>query len=97
MARTRRTPLHENWRDYTKEELALIKKEKCSKCAFKGKLDGCSPLVENQTCDYQLITHNVRPHRPELCEMYKLNRDGSLKEEWMPKKKRRKNNETISA
>lgn len=65
-------PLHENWRDYTEDEINDIKEEKCKKCQYSApfQYSYCADK-KHIMCDYLGKTGHMRGCRPEQCEHYK--------------------------
>lgn len=59
--------LHENWKDYTKEEINEIVNTKCKYCKYKC---GSLQAITNIFCDYLSITGKRRETRPEDCQHY---------------------------
>ena len=74
---SKKKPLHNNFRDYTKEEVDRIKKEVCfaHKCPYISKLpttyrNGIKQSSLTSTCDYFLVTGKRRGCMPDLCKHY---------------------------
>lgn len=79
-------PLHEDYKDYTEEELNFIKENKCQYCMYSLVLGFANSEGLNYPsklcCGYQLQTHKVRPTRSELCQLYLNNGDDICVTEW---------------
>lgn len=67
-------PLHEKWSEYTNQEHQTIKKAKCQKCLYSMTWDSAARSSGRFTtgicCGYEILTHKVRPTRPELCKLH---------------------------
>lgn len=68
--------LHENFREYTKEEIADIKQNVClkHKCPYLQKINdysGKSMGVGNNICDYIGKTGHMRGSMPDDCKHWK--------------------------
>ncbi len=56
--------LHEEWSDYTEDEIKKIKKQKCAKCQYTAQAFGT--LV----CNYLEAVGKMRGVRPEDCNYH---------------------------
>lgn len=68
------TPLHEDFRDYTAEELNEIKKNVCiaHHCPYVGKVSsswskGKHQPISNAICNYILMAEHSRGCMPDVC------------------------------
>lgn len=72
-------PLHENFREYTKEEIEHIKRDVCIKnhCPYLGRIDKCNAYngkdtsPSNRLCNYLTYTGKMRGCMPDECTHYK--------------------------
>lgn len=72
-------PLHDNFKDYNKHEIELIKQRTCMKhkCPYLGRLFSCNAYngkdssSVNKTCNYLLYTGKMRGCMPDECTHYK--------------------------
>ncbi len=66
--------LHENFRDYTKEEIYKIKKDIClkHKCRYLSRVSDYSSVatVSNNFCSYLEWTGHMRDCMPDECTHY---------------------------
>lgn len=76
LMKTLTEPLHERWKDYTDEEIAIIHELYCNKCKYRG------TFAKRRSCDYMVITGERNSCRPEVCTHFEV---GKIVRENKPK------------
>ena len=63
-------PLHNDWNEYTDEEITRLSRYKCIHCRYNSIEEGRRKdlsAIGRAVCNYMLQTGHRRPWRPEEC------------------------------